>query len=53
MTYFALEILRSANYSLPYRALWDALVVRLDQEGFPQEPQVEGKASAKKRRVFQ
>jgi hypothetical protein len=53
MTYFALEILRSANYDLTYRALWDALVVRLDQEGFPQEPQVEGKASAKKRRVFQ
>jgi hypothetical protein len=52
MTYFALDLLRAANYEITYRALWDALVVRLEQEGFAQEPQVEGKASAKRRRVF-
>lgn len=52
MTYFALDILRTADYRITYQALWDALVVRLEQEGFAQEPQVEGKASAKKRLVF-
>ena len=52
MTYFALDILRAAGYKMTYHALWDALVVRLEQEGFAQEPQVEGKTSAKKRRVF-
>jgi hypothetical protein len=52
MTFFALEILRAANYDLTYRDFWDRLVVRLEDEGFPQEPQVEGKASAKRRRMF-
>jgi hypothetical protein len=52
MTFFALDILRAANYEITYQQLWDQLVVRLDEEGFPQEPQVEGKASAKRRRVF-
>jgi hypothetical protein len=52
MTFFALDILRAANYEITYRALWDALVVRLEEEGFAQEPQVEGKAAAKRRRVF-
>jgi hypothetical protein len=52
MTYFALDILRASGYSISYRELWDQLVVRLDEEGYPQEPQVEGKASAKKRKVF-
>jgi hypothetical protein len=52
MTFFALDILRASNYEITYQDLWDQLVVRLDEEGFPQEPQVEGKASAKRRRVF-
>jgi hypothetical protein len=52
MTFFALGILRAANYDITYKALWDQLVVRLDEEGYPQEPQVEGKSSAKRRRVF-
>jgi metacaspase-1 len=52
MTFFALDILRAADYDITYNALWDELVVRLDEEGYPQEPQVEGKASAKRRRVF-
>jgi hypothetical protein len=52
MTFFALEILRAANYKITYHALWDKLVVRLEEEGFPQEPQVEGRASAKRRRIF-
>ena len=52
MTFYALDILRAADYKITYQGLWDALVVRLEEEGFAQEPQVEGKAAAKKRRVF-
>lgn len=52
MTFFALDILRAARYRLTYAALSNELVVRLDEEGFDQEPQVEGKASARKRLVF-
>ena len=52
MTFFALDILRAAGYRLTYEELWNRLVVRLDQEGFDQEPQVEGRAAAKRRQVF-
>ncbi len=52
MTHFALEILRDAAYRITYQDLWDQIVVRLEEENFPQEPQVEGKASARKRLVF-
>ena len=52
MTYFALEIIRAANYRITYADLWDQLVVRLTQEGYDQEPQLEGKASAKHRLLF-
>jgi metacaspase-1 len=52
MTYFALEVLRDADYRISYQDFWDELVVRLDDEGFEQEPQVEGKDSAKQRLMF-
>ena len=52
MTYFALDILRAAAYRITYRAFWDEIVVRLEEEGFDQEPQVEGKDSAKQRLMF-
>lgn len=52
MTYFALEIIESADYDISYADLWDRLVVRLEAEGFDQEPQVEGKTTAKRRRIF-
>jgi metacaspase-1 len=52
MTFCALEILKAAGYRLTYQELWDQLVVRLDREGFDQEPQVEGKDTAKRRQVF-
>jgi hypothetical protein len=32
--------------------LWDALVVRLESEGYDQEPQVEGKRTNKQRQLF-
>lgn len=52
MTFYALEIMREAGYRITYQELWDRLVVRLDQNGFDQEPQLEGKAAAKRRQMF-
>lgn len=52
MTYFALEIIKAANYKLSYADLWDQLVPRLETEGYDQEPQVEGKAANKNRQLF-
>ena len=52
MTYFATEIIAEANYQLTYAQLWDQLVVRLQQNGYDQEPQVEGKDASKDRLVF-
>jgi metacaspase-1 len=52
MTYFALDVLRAADYRITYQDFWDEIVVRLDDEGFEQEPQVEGKESAKRRLMF-
>ncbi len=52
MTHFALEIIRAADYRITYDDLWDQLVVRLDAEGFDQEPQVEGKATNTRRQLF-
>ncbi len=52
MTYFALEIMSEAKYQLSYVELWDQLVVRLESEGYDQEPQVEGSKTNKNRQLF-
>jgi hypothetical protein len=52
MSYFALQIIREANYELSYEDLWDRLVPRLEEAGYDQEPQVEGKSASKRRRLF-
>ena len=52
MSYFALQIIREADYQLSYEDLWDQLVPRLEQAGYDQEPQVEGKSASKRRRLF-
>jgi metacaspase-1 len=52
MTHFAMEIIRAADYRITYDDLWDELVVRLDAEGFDQEPQVEGKTTNTRRQLF-
>jgi metacaspase-1 len=52
MTHFALDIIAAANYRITYDDLWDALVVRLDVEGFDQEPQVEGRSTSRRRQIF-
>jgi hypothetical protein len=52
MTHFALQIMAEANYELTYADLWDELVVRLDEEGYDQRPQLEGRSTNKRRRLF-
>lgn len=52
MTHAALGIIEEAGYDLTYAELWDRLVVRLEAEGFDQEPQVEGRSTSKRRKLF-
>jgi hypothetical protein len=52
MTYFALDIIRAAGYTLTYNALRRELVKRLDDEGYDQEPQLEGSTASRRRRLF-
>ncbi|MGI8638591.1 MAG: caspase family protein [Pyrinomonadaceae bacterium] len=51
MTYFALRAIREANYQLNYAQLQQRLR-NLDDEGYPQHPQLEGKSVNKKRQIF-
>lgn len=51
MTYFALQVIREANYKLTYSQL-HSRVLTLITAGYPQHPQLEGKKENKKRQVF-
>ena len=52
MTYYALKAIQEANYTITYRQLRDRLLFMLDDEGYPQHPQLEGTAANKKRQIF-
>jgi metacaspase-1 len=52
MTYFALEIMKAANYKLSYADLSNELAARLESEGYDQSPQIEGRTANKKRLMF-
>jgi len=52
MTYFALDIIRAADYRLTYNALRKRLVPRLELEGYDQEPQLEGSTASRRRPLF-
>lgn len=52
MTYFALQIIEEEHYRISFDRLLDELVVRLDEAGYDQEPQVEGKSRNRRRAVF-
>jgi hypothetical protein len=51
MTYFALQVIREANYKLTYSQLHSRLLSRITA-GYPQHPQLEGKGENKKRQIF-
>lgn len=52
MTYFALHAIREANYAITYRQLHDRLLFLVDDAGYPQHPQLEGRRSNKRRQIF-
>ncbi len=52
MTYFALQAIKAANYKITYQQLHSRLLYLLDDAGYPQHPQLEGKGTNKKKQIF-
>ena len=50
MTFYAIQAIREANYNLTYNQLHQRLKTLI--QDYPQHPQLEGKASNKKRPIF-
>jgi hypothetical protein len=52
MTYFALKAITEANYHITYQQMHARLLFGLDDAGYPQHPQLEGRTANKKRQIF-
>jgi hypothetical protein len=52
MTWYALRVIEDAGYRLSYSALAKRLRDALAESNYDQEPQLEGKASFKRRQIF-
>jgi hypothetical protein len=52
MTYYALQAIQSYNYRISMQQVFRRLNYLLDDAGYPQHPQVEGRTSNKKRLIF-
>lgn len=52
MTANAMRVIRAADYRLSYNALRTRLVAALEQSNFDQQPQLEGRTSARRRQLF-
>jgi hypothetical protein len=52
MTYHALKAIREAGYELTYAELQARLVAMVEAAGFPQHPQLEGRAETKAQQIF-
>jgi hypothetical protein len=52
MTYFALQAIQAAAYKITLGQLHTRLINLLDDAGYPQHPQLEGRASNKKQLIF-
>lgn len=52
MTYYAIKAITDANYQLTYEELLNELVPLLEEEGYDQVPQLEGKAAHKQKQIF-
>ena len=52
MTFHAIQAIAKANYTLTYAQLGDILTFLVDDAGYPQHPQVEGKLENKRRQIF-
>lgn len=52
MSYFALQTIREANYQITYAELAKKLNKKIEQAGYQQHPQLEGKQENKERQIF-
>jgi hypothetical protein len=52
MTYFALQAIQASDYKITPQQLYTRVNFLLDEAGYPQHPQVEGRAVNKKRLIF-
>ena len=52
MTYHAIKAIREANYKITYAQLHARLTYLVDEAGYQQHPQLEGRNANKKRQVF-
>jgi hypothetical protein len=52
MTYFAMQAIRDANYQISYAQLHTRINYLLDEAGYPQHPQLEGRRLNKRRQIF-
>ncbi|MBN1658600.1 MAG: caspase family protein [Anaerolineae bacterium] len=52
MTYHALQVIREADYDLTYAELHERMVPLIDEAGYPQHPQLEGRSENKDRPIF-
>jgi len=52
MTYFALQAIQEANYQITLQQLNERLNVLIDNAGYNQHPQLEGKRANKKKQIF-
>jgi hypothetical protein len=53
MTYYALLAIKEMNYQITFQQLHAQVLNLLDDGGYPQHPQLEGKKSNKKKHLFQ
>lgn len=52
MTYYALQVIRAANYRITYDQLRTRVNFLLAEAGYPQHPQLEGNRLHKRRQIF-
>ncbi len=52
MTYYALQAIKEMNYKITFQQLHSRVLNLLDDGGYPQHPQLEGKNTNKKRQIF-
>jgi hypothetical protein len=52
MTYYALKVIKDANYKITFNELQRKLNTLLDKEGFHQHPQLEGKKEKQNKQLF-
>lgn len=52
MTYYALQVIRAANYRITYDQLQTRVNFLLAEAGYPQHPQLEGSRLNKRRQIF-